>query len=257
MAYLYDLGWRQGSLAAVSLGFSTTCATASGGISEIRDSHDFWVVATQDCDLAAADQSFNEPVVELRPIYRDGKSRPSGIRSRELVLVDSDALFLHAQSPRVMISPAALVASTVRLADVPGNHLTDHELVRLKTWLGKRYDRPAVPEELGKLARNIAAAVQMHRGDEIVRGIRDVLWQGEVAQPPRFSIYAVLSKEADQTRAREWLTAVALEGPVTVGVPDEIEAVPATRISLELIETSYSADVSDVTWQGGGPHGAY
>jgi hypothetical protein len=139
----------------------------------------------------------------------------------------------------------------------PDNPLADHELIRLKTWLGKRYDRPAVPDEITDLARHIASAITVHRGNPIVRGIRDVLWQYELADPPRFSLYAVLEEEADPGGAREWLATVALEIPADVGVADEIEATDARRTSLYLIENSYSADVSDLTWRGGTPKGAY
>lgn len=256
MAYLYDSGWRQGSVLRFSLHFSTIGAPSSIEISEVQDKHDLWVVVAQDCDLAVADENSDEPIIELRPVYEDSKARPSGIRSRELVLMDSQNFFLHAQSPRVMASPLALAIATLSTSDALDNPLGDHELTRLKTWAGKRYDRPAVPEEFAQLARNIAAAVTVHRRDAIVHGIRDVLWQAEMSDPPRFSLYAVLADGTNQNLAQEWLTAMALEVPIEIGVPDEIEAAPATQISLRLIETSYSADVSDITWHRGNPQGA-
>lgn len=257
MAYLYDLGWRQGSLLRYPLVFSTIHANAAAHISTAQDTHGLWVVVTQDCDLAIADEIYDEAIIELRPIYQDAKSRPSGIRSRELLLMDRSSFFLRAQSPRAMVSPASLVAATRSSPLNLENPLREHEVTRLKTWVGKRYDRPAVPEELVPLARNIAAAVEMHGKDAIVPGIRDILWQAQISIPPRFSLYAVLADDTDAGQAREWLGKLAMEVPADIGIADEIEVATASGISLHLIETSYSADVSDITWRRGNPRGAY
>lgn len=251
MAYLYDLGWRQGSVFRCLLPFHTIRASPDG-IAEAEGSHDLWAVVTQDCDLAAADETTDDPIVELRPIYQDSESRTSGIRSREVALMGAKGPFLHGQSPRVMLSPAALIALTLLPEGTLDNPLTDRELTRLKTWLGKRYDRPAVPKELAGLAKHIAAAVKMHKSDSIVPGVRDVLWQAEMGAPPRFSLYAVLDEGTGRESARRWLAAIALEVPSEVGVADVIEAAPGKDISWDLVETSYSADVSDITWRGGG-----
>jgi hypothetical protein len=59
----------------------------------------------------------------------------------------------------------------------------------------------------------------------------------------------LLDNEEDEDEVREWLSAISLEVPVDLGVADEIEAASARRISLELIETAYSADVSQLTWR--------
>jgi hypothetical protein len=48
-------------------------------------------------------------------------------------------------------------------------------------------------------------------------------------------------------KVRTWLSAAALAVPAALGVADEIQAVTADRVSLHLIETSYAADVSQVT----------
>lgn len=131
------------------------------------------------------------------------------------------------------------------------------EAVKLKTWLGRRYDRPAVPPEVVDLRRAIAAAVKGHRVGDVAARVRDMLWQFEPGEPPLFSLYAVVEDEGIRDQARQWLTTVGLSVPRELGVPVVMEAATAERISLRLIETSYSADVSDLTWGRGEPKGAY
>jgi hypothetical protein len=75
----------------------------------------------------------------------------------------------------------------------------------------------------------------------------------ESPSPPRFSLFAVLENEADENDARTWLSAISLEIPSHLGLLDQIEAATARGISLELIETSYSADVTQVTWRPNNP----
>jgi hypothetical protein len=71
--------------------------------------------------------------------------------------------------------------------------------------------------------------------------------------PPRYSLYAVLVDPADELEVRAWLATAAQAVPVDLGVADVIEAATAARISLNLVETSYPADVSQLTWRANQP----
>jgi hypothetical protein len=117
------------------------------------------------------------------------------------------------------------------------------------TWLGKRYDRPAVPPRLLPLARKIAGVVRPRRNRAIAIRVRDILLQfgvndGQVL----YSLFAVLDNAAHRDDVRVWLSDIALQIPAELGVADQIEATTARGISLELIETAYSADVTQLTW---------
>jgi hypothetical protein len=77
--------------------------------------------------------------------------------------------------------------------------------------------------------------------------------QFEIGNPSRCSLFAVLDDPDDETEVRKWLSDIALGIPTDLGIVDQIEAAPANRISLELVETSYSADVSQLTWRQNDP----
>ncbi len=129
--------------------------------------------------------------------------------------------------------------------------MTEARRRAFKTWLGLRYDRPAVPPELLPLAWKIADAVSAKRNRPMGTRVRDVLFQcDEKTSPVRFSLFAVLDDPDDEDAIREWLAEVV---PSELGVADQIEAAPATGISLHLIETSYAADLSRLTWRPADP----
>lgn len=75
----------------------------------------------------------------------------------------------------------------------------------------------------------------------------------ETALPIRFSLFAILVDEDDESQVREWLSCIAQAIPATLGLADQIEAATTAGISFELIETSYAADVSSLTWRPGDP----
>jgi hypothetical protein len=129
--------------------------------------------------------------------------------------------------------------------------------VALKTWLGKRYDRPAVPDEWLPLAKRIALEVKKKKYRETTTHVRDVLMQFEEGDPARYSLIAVVTREADSADVRRWLADVAAGVPNTLGVADDIRVGTADQVALSVIETSYAADVTQVTWQGDSPEGAY
>ena len=71
--------------------------------------------------------------------------------------------------------------------------------------------------------------------------------------PPRYSLYGIVLNEADSADVRRWLADVATRVRIELGVSDEIEAATTAGVSLELIETSYAADVTQITWRRSRP----
>jgi hypothetical protein len=53
---------------------------------------------------------------------------------------------------------------------------------------------------------------------------------------------------------RTWLSRIAQAVPTELGVADQIEAASADGIAFSTIESSYSADVSQVIWRRGQPN---
>lgn len=256
MASLYDGGWRQGALLRHQLPLDSVVVDDQDQPVRESNQHDLWVVATQNCDLDVADDQATEPLIELRPVLVDNPPLQLGLRSRKVRLSRDQPWYLDSDSQRTMVRPAALTAILSADAEARSTPLTADESTKFKTWLGRRYDRPAVPHEAMDLGRAIAAAVENRRNDPLLSRVRDVLWQYELGNPIRFSLFAIIESEDDHEAAREFLVDVTTDVDPELGVADEIEAATSERTSLDLIETSYSADVSDITWRRGHPQGA-
>ena len=173
-----------------------------------------------------------------------------GIRSARFLLTESE--YVRSVSPRPLVAPdvlTALVAGGAKLREPDAAR----ELA-FTTWLGLRYDRPAVPPTLVELAKRISDVVGKRRNRPFGARIRDVLMQFDDSdEPVRFSLFAVLESADDEEAARTWLSEIAGAIPVDLGVADEIGAATATGISFHLIETSYAADVTQVTWRPSSP----
>lgn len=251
MASLYEEGWRQGTFFEAMLPSDVVVLSESSGRPERRTrSHDRWVIASQDCDLDQTATTDAEPTIELRPVFTEDPPQDWGLRSAKLLL--SETHYVQSASPRTHVSAAVL---TSLKSDGITIAIPSFQRRRAFTiWLGKRYDRPAVPPELVPLAKAIAKVVDAKRNRPTGARVRDVLMLfDESVSPPRFSLFAVLENEAEEDDVRTWLAGISLAVPADLGVVDQIEAATARRISLELIETSYSADVTQVTWRPNNP----
>jgi hypothetical protein len=246
MASLYGDGWRQGSIIEVDLPLDAIVLGDSGRPERASTDHGVWVVVTQDCDLDRAERDAPVPVVELRPVFTEGCPSDWGIRSAKLRLTEVE--YVEAASPRAIVAPNVLTAALDG-----GAARRDVSFARrqgLKTWLGLRYDRPAVPDHLVSLAQRIGKEVARPKHRTIAARVRDVLMQfDDSGSPVRYSLFAVLDDPADEEEVRVWLAQVSHAVPSDLGVADQIEAADASGIAFSTIESSYSADVSLVTWR--------
>lgn len=246
---LYAVGWRQGSVLDGRLTTYSAVRTPSGkaaAVIEREKEHDIWIVVTQDCSLDRTRVSTNAPVVELRPVYDQDPPAHWGIHATKFLLNDEKKHYLVDGKAAKFVSPRLLSDKELiqKLYD-----LSDPRVLALKTWLGNRYDRPAVPNDLIPLARAIASAV---RGLDptIGRLVREVYMEFDgSAADRRYSLYAVTDEEADPVTVREWLAGAANDIPVELGVAEEIEALKPSETSLALVEQAYCADLSQITWE--------
>lgn len=250
MGNLYNEGWRQGSIFEATLQAPVSEVRADRIESVSRD-YSVWIVCTQDCDLAGADADASEPIIELRPVLSDDPPTDWGIRSRRLRL--SVREYVDAALPRCLIAPNALVlASQTRPRALELGRAT-----AFKTWLGRRYDRPAIPDDLVDLARDIAKRCGTKSNRDAAEGVHDVLMQFMTADdPPQAALFAVVHDDADPEAVRAWLGDAASRVRKDLGVIAAIDVGTRSETPLSLIETSYSADLSQLTWSGEEPHGA-
>lgn len=250
MADLYAAGWRQGSIVNVTLELSVIEADGNGERPRPR-SFERWVVCTQDCDLATASTNADVGVIELRPLLQSDPPADWGIRSRRFLLRDAD--YIDAALPSCFLTPRALVqtvSSGIEQVE-PGRARA------FKTWLGRRYDRPAVPEHLVPIAREVAARCGTHGGRRTAEGVHDVLMQlDDMLSPPRIALFAVIHDDTGPDAVREWLADASTRIRTDLGVVVAIDVGTRAETSLELLETSYSADLSQLTWKDRNPTGA-
>lgn len=246
---VYAAGWRQGTVLRADIDVvSTVRNPTSGEAEELRHRHPLWALVTQDCNLFRMKANANTPVVELRQVHDSEPPTHEGIHARKFLLNSASGHYLIDDKPCAFVSPRFLCDANLATLSYK---LTEPRVLALKTWLGNRYDRPAVPDELVPLARAIAESVKSSGEKELADQVRDVYMRFEESGTDvRFSLYGVIADGADRAKIREWLAECALQVPASLGVPSEIEAVSASGVSLATVETSYCADLSQLTWMG-------
>lgn len=205
----------------------------------------------QDCDLAwRALTGESEPhLVELRPVHVSGAPTDWGIRSQHFRL-DEEGRYLKATAPAVRVAPDLLVTATHRAC------LDQASQQRLKTWLGFRYDRPAVPQTYVELAKALADQLSKKRHRASAATVRDVLAQFLRVEDgsTSYQLVAVLEGgpfDADDevvVAARTWLADAALGVDAALGTAASIEAYGDEDVSLAFVEQSFSLDLARLSW---------
>lgn len=246
---IYAAGWRQGTVLEATINVvSAVRNPISGEADQLQQSHSLWALVTQDCNLFRMRANINTPVAELRQVHDSEPPAHEGIHARKFLLDPGSGHYLIDDKPSSFVSPRFLcdpVLVTRRY------QLSESRVLALKTWLGNRYNRPAVPTEFVPLAKAIAESVKMNEEKELRGKVRDVYMKFEAAgEGVRFSLYAVITNDGDRARIREWLAGCTLQVPSNLGLPSRIEALPASEVSFETVETLYCADLSQLTWMG-------
>lgn len=236
---LYALGWRQGSVFEHELHICVNRLSESGVAPDITP-HRKWIIATQDCDLAgAALDALTE--IEIWPLYVTDEIVGASIRNKKFGI--SAGWMVNSPSARGYIEARALAG--LRQGDeTPSAQTYRH----FKTWLGRRYDRPALPKEYETAAKAITNAVRSLRDRDADKHIRDVLMVFVANAPFSVDLVAVMHEASagEVERVELWLGAVAAK----VGSKAPLRrwrAVPESLISLLVIEHSYPADLSQIT----------
>jgi hypothetical protein len=247
---LYELGWRQGSIFRATLSHRSFGLGVEDEVRPIDLDHELWVVASQDCDLNALTLSDKRPLIELRPGHEGEQPQDWGIRSRRVRLTDE--VHVNADDPHVHLSANVLASYA---SDISVVH--PERALAFKTWLGLRYDRPAVPTKAVPLAVAIAEQARRHRDTSLTSEVHDLLVQFDLdLAPPRYVLVAIVAKGADRDGVRTWLAKVAASVPAELGVAQQLQVASKSEASIELLENSYAADVTQITWRSSGPTGA-
>ncbi|WP_433164680.1 hypothetical protein [Kribbella sp. CA-247076] len=216
------------------------------------------MIATQDCELAWTDADRDDYCIEVRPVFHEDPPDMWGIRSQRILL--TQVQYLDSQSPRMMLSPRLIAASKDLLHKLC---LMPSAARAVKTWLGLRYDRPAVPGIFVDLHMALRSQVTKKSRRKLGFYVRDVMvryaknGEGLVT----FELFAVLPRSDTpegaaaavvRDKIEEWLADIAKSIPVSLGVASQVLAVPADRASIAFLEEAYAVDASDVSWPRGG-----
>jgi hypothetical protein len=215
------------------------------------------VLVAQDCDLAWSAIVGSQFLVEIRPILKDPLLKDWGIRNRKFLL-DELGTSIDGNLPYLHVAPAVINS---------GTHigcLDPRSVLRLKTWLGLRYDRPAIPQRYGRLAKALAEQIKAKRYRIRAGLTRDVLvrFQTNNEGQTQYELVAVLADDktdADTQNLTElWLAEISMAIPVDLGVALPFFALPPSEISLAYVEESFALDVTSVSWpfKNPGPQGA-
>lgn len=254
-------GWLQGCTLRLPVPLRHA-AVVDGTVEEVVHTHDLWLIAEQDCDLAwraILREDADEFLIELRPVFTDAPPTDWGIRNQKFLLSADDGRHLLANAPAVRVTPQVIVTAD-HVACLDG----DHQL-RLKTWMGLRYDRPAVPQRYMKLARALADALSVKKNRARAERYRDVLAQyWDEDGVTKYTLVAVLpdgphaANSEAVTDARTWLADSVRDVPAALGVAVSLHAYGDDTISLQYLEGSYSVDLTRLSWPPNrpGPTGA-
>jgi hypothetical protein len=222
------------------------------------------MVVAQDCELAWTNATSDVPSIELRPVLTENPPQDWGIRSNRVLITSRH--YLDSTSPRVMVTPRILAECA------EDGHLLCLLLSAarsVKTWLGLRYDRPAVPGRYVDLHKKLSSQITKRSRRTLGLHVRDVLVRYDLSETglPTYELVAVLpTSDTPAGKAalalvdelEVWLTDISTSVPATMGVASRLLAQPADRVSLAFVEESYAVDANDVSWprSGGGHRGA-
>jgi hypothetical protein len=241
-------GWQQGCRLSLALPLEHV-HVEHGEIAYQRVVHDAWVLVEQDCDLAWNAVSGSGSLIELRPVFHADPPADWGIRNARFLL-DTSGAHIRAEAPGLRVTPDVVLLAGHDTCALPSSAR------RLKTWLGLRYDRPAVPEPFVDLARDIAARLRKKKNRPAEQRIRDILATFEFAQDGKieYRLVAVVPySEADADPrlvqvTRDWLSAVVLSVPDALGMPQAVDAYRDDQVSLAFLEHAFALDVTSVSW---------
>lgn len=221
---------------------------------EATAAHDEWVLVAQDCDLAWNSVANSDSLVELRPVYREDPPENWGIRDNRFRLDEAGA-YLRDTAPAVRVTPDVVLAAEHACPE----HTEPAR--RLKTWLGLRYNRPAIPQEYVALAENLAKRLRKKSHKQAEERVRDILatFATDAGGTVEFTLVAVVPGDAAAADpdlldgTRDWLAKIALATPDTLGLSTDVLALTDEQVSLAFLETSYALDTSLVSWPNTGP----
>lgn len=245
---LWAAGWRQGSLFSTrTLAFASNRLQSETGEVQVHRrnlrSREALVVITQDCDILSADEPFIEAMIcsQTSP----DRARRLDRNSARWFVIELGAGLIAEAKYRLAIEKEAL--EQFAPTPWPADHVRLRRFVR---WLGRRYDRPALPDPLvNLLQRPLSDTLELVERDqpETMALFSDAIHEVRITeptteQPPfRVNVYFMMRRDdagitQPQAQAIDYV-ADAILGAVDVSAV-RIEEV-AVRFEAEMSAAEY------------------
>ena len=224
--------------------------TVKDGIVQIDNVvHDLWLLTEQDCDLDQTEEDDVEKIFELRAVRGHAGNIPSGIKGSQVRIDDTRCL--NATDIVAKVKASWLTKNKGAKSDIDPD--TRREI---KTWLGYRYDRPAVPKQFESVHGRIQKLSRSERAIR-VEGISEAKWQRldmakvrdllvgyEHPDPMRKIIgyiTAIAKKTSDVPELQRWVERIrdAVKEDEVFIIADA-DAVDTESASLFLLEANFS-----------------
>jgi hypothetical protein len=238
---LHAEGWRQGSLIRETLSVHFI-DLHDGAVVDRSEQFDLWLLATQDCDLDQTPCTNSTRQFELRPVLaRTRDDKLDGLRSRTILV--KGELVLRSDSKKLTLSARALNSFKGRRED----DLDEERRVQIKTWLGLRYDRPAVPTPFVPLGFRLKTAFIDDLPERFIGVVRDVWVYFETAREVRIFVILVDVHENRADDIRDWVADVAATLSDESIIVREQHVEGPNRTPLSVLQTYYGLGLAELS----------
>ena len=238
---LHAEGWRQGSLIRETLSVHFI-DLHDGTVVDRSEQFDLWLLATQDCDLDQTPCTNSTRQFELRPVLsRTKDDKLDGLRSRTILV--NDELVLRSDSKKLTLSARALNSLKGKRED----DLDEERRVQIKTWLGLRYDRPAVPTPFVPLGLRLKAAFIDDLPAHFIGVVRDVWVYFENEREVRIFVILVDVHKDRADDVRDWVADVAATLSDENIIVREQHVEGPDRTPLSVLQTYYGLGLAELS----------
>jgi len=213
-----------------------------GTVVDRSEQCDLWLLATQDCDLAQTPRTNTTRQFELRPVLpRTNDDKLDGLRSRTILVKDD--LVLRSDSKKLTLTARALNSLKEKRED----DVDEDRRVQIKTWLGLRYDRPAVPEQFVPFGERLKKTFIDDLPYEYVGVVRDAWIYFEDDHTARLFVILYDAQKHRAQSVRDWVDDVIGNLNDEGLVVRERQVEGPDRTPLSILQTYYGLGVAELS----------
>jgi hypothetical protein len=238
---LYAEGWRQGSLIRETM-VVHFIDLRDGAVVDCSERFDYWLLATQDCDLEQTPCTNSARQFELRPVLpRTKDDKLDGLRSRTIIV--KDEFVLRSDSKKLTLTARALNTLKAKRED----DLDEDRRAQIKTWLGLRYDRPAIPTPFVALGLRLKKAFIDEMADDFIGVVRDVWVYFDDEHTVRLFVILVDAQKQRAQDVRDWTDDVIGNLNDEGIIVSERHVEPPERTPLSVLQSYFGLGLAELS----------